>query len=104
MAGFGLVVWAGMEGWLGTATVFVALLLTRAIYGLTGSASHPAAQAYVADRTSAEERTGALAVLASAFGLGTVLGPAIAPFLASAPSPARPAVRLRGDQRRGAGG
>ena len=85
MAAFGLVVWAGMEGWLGAAAVFVGLLLARAIYGCTGSASHPAAQAYVADRTTPEERTNALAILASAFGLGTVLGPAIAPFLALPP-------------------
>jgi MFS family permease len=85
MAGFGLVVWAGMRGWLGVAAVFVGLLLVRSIYGLTGSAAQPSAQAYVADRTTPEERTGALAMLASAFGLGTVLGPAVAPFLALPP-------------------
>src|SRR3712207_6323802 len=60
-------------------------MLSRSIYGLAGSASNPAAQAYVADRTTREERTNALALLASAFGLGTVLGPAVAPFLALPP-------------------
>ncbi|HEX8569409.1 MAG TPA: MFS transporter, partial [Caulobacteraceae bacterium] len=85
MAGFGLVVWAGLEGWVGAAAIFTGLMLSRAVYGLFGSASNPAAQAYVADRTSREERTNALALLASAFGLGTVLGPAITPFLALPP-------------------
>jgi MFS family permease len=51
------------------------------IYGTFGSAAPPAVQAIVAGRTSREERTQALTLLASAFGLGTILGPAIAPYL-----------------------
>jgi MFS family permease len=85
MAGFGLVVVAGLAGWLGPMAVFAGLLFSRGLFGLTGSASAPAAQAYVAERTTPEARTNALATLASAFGLGTVLGPAIAPFLALPP-------------------
>jgi MFS family permease len=85
MTSFGFVVLAGLNGWLGAAAVFAGLMLTRSLFGLTGSASNPAAQAYVADRTTPEERTPALALLASAFGLGTVLGPAVAPFLALEP-------------------
>ena len=85
MAGFGIVVWSGLNGWLGATAIFIGLMLTRAVFGLTGSASNPAAQAYVAERTTPEERTNALAVLASGFGLGTVLGPAVAPFLALEP-------------------
>ena len=38
-------------------------------------------QAIVAARTSREDRTKALTLLASAFGLGTILGPAVAPYL-----------------------
>ena len=45
-----------------------------------GSASPPAVQAYVAARTEGEQRTGALAAIASSFGLGTIIGPAIAPL------------------------
>jgi MFS family permease len=85
MVGFGLVVAAGLEGWIGPAAVFVGLMLARGLFGLTGSASAPAAQAYVAERTTPEKRTNALATLASAFGLGTVLGPAVAPFMALEP-------------------
>lgn len=80
MSGFGLSVSAGQAGLLGAATVFVLMVLSRAVYGLFGSAVPTAAQAYVADRTSRGERTQALAHLASAQGLGTVIGPAIAPL------------------------
>lgn len=75
-----LVVYAGQAGWLAPAALVVALALARAVFGLFGSATMPAAQAYVASRTSREERTTALAQLSSAFGLGTILGPALAPF------------------------
>ena len=85
MIGFGLVVEGGLRGWLGPAAVFAGLMLARALFGLLGSASAPAAQAYVAERTAPEARTNALATLASAFGLGTVLGPAVAPFMALPP-------------------
>ncbi len=37
-------------------------------------------QAYVAARTDPEQRTQALSLVSSSFGLGTVIGPAIAPF------------------------
>ncbi|HEY4546694.1 MAG TPA: MFS transporter [Pedomonas sp.] len=77
---FGLVVLAGLHAWLTPLTAIVCLILTRGLFGLMGSASSPAAQAYVAAQTSREERTGALATLSSAFGLGTIIGPAAAPF------------------------
>src|SRR5690606_41011636 len=59
---------------------FVLMPVARTVYGLFGSASPIAAQAYVADRTTAEQRTQSMSLLASAQGLGTVIGPAIAPF------------------------
>jgi MFS family permease len=75
MASFGAVVFAGVNGWLGATAIFIGLMLARALFGLTGSASNPAAQAYVAERTTPEQRTNAISVLASAFGLGTGAGP-----------------------------
>ena len=77
---FGLVVLAGLHAWLTPLTAVAGLVLTRGLFGLMGSATTPAAQAYIAARTSREERTGALATLSSAFGLGTIIGPAVAPF------------------------
>lgn len=76
----GLVLTAGILGWIGPLATFVALIVSRLIYGSLGSAAPPAAQAMVAGRTNTEERTRALTLLASAFGLGTIIGPALAPF------------------------
>jgi MFS family permease len=80
MALCGLVLWAGLKGWLAAGVTFILFALFRSLYGGLGSAAPPAVQAYVASRTEPEERTQALSVVASSFGLGTVIGPAIAPF------------------------
>lgn len=76
----GIVVMAGLSGWLGAGATFVLFLFARAIFGLLGSASNPAAQAYIAERTSRAERTQSMATLAGAFGMGTLGGPVIAPL------------------------
>ncbi len=87
IAGFGIsmllcaaVILLGLKGILAPMVTFVLFTLARSLFGIFGSAANPAAQAYVAARTSSTERTAALAVLASAFGLGTIIGPAIAPL------------------------
>lgn len=80
MAGFGLAATSGLEHWLGPVFAFVLMAVARTIYGVFGSAAPIASQAYVADRTSPEQRTQAMSLLASAQGLGTVIGPALAPF------------------------
>jgi MFS family permease len=72
---------AGINRWLAPGAAFACFVLARMIYGAFGSAAPPAVQAIVAARTSREERTRALTLLGSAFGLGTILGPAIAPYL-----------------------
>jgi MFS family permease len=76
----GAVLAAGLHGGLTTTWVFVIFMLGRTIYGAYGSASPPAVQAYIAARTEGQQRTRALAALASSFGLGTIIGPAIAPL------------------------
>lgn len=81
MAGFGLGATFGLEGWLAPVTAFVLMAIARTVYGVLGSAAPIASQAYVADRTSSEERTQAMSLLASAQGLGTVIGPVLSPFL-----------------------
>jgi MFS family permease len=70
----------GLHGVVAPAAAFFVFMLGRTIYGAWGSASPPAVQAYVAARTSGEKRTNALAAIASSFGLGTIIGPAIAPL------------------------
>lgn len=81
MAGFGMATTSGLQGWLGIGIAFGFMAVARGLYGLFGSAAPIASQAYVADRTSPGERTQAMSLLASAQGLGTVIGPALAPFL-----------------------
>ena len=76
----GLVVGAGVRHLMAPIAIFVLFLFSRALFGLFGAASNPATQAYVAERTERAERTGAMAGLAGAFGLGTIIGPAVAPL------------------------
>jgi len=77
----GLVLLGGLAGWYGLTATLLLFALARSFYGGFGSAAPPAVQAYVASRTSPAERTKALSLITSSFGLGTVLGPALAPFL-----------------------
>jgi MFS family permease len=83
MASFGAIVLLGQFGLLAGAGLFIGLMLTRSIFGAFGSASSPAAQAYIADRTTVFERTEQLAGLTSAFALGQAFGPAICAALAA---------------------
>ncbi|WP_066483284.1 MULTISPECIES: MFS transporter [unclassified Sphingomonas] len=77
----GIFLVAGINGWIAPSVAFLLFIGGRLIYGTFGAAAPPAVQALVAGRTSREERTRALSLLASAFGLGTILGPAFAPYL-----------------------
>ena len=77
----GICLAAGINGWIGGTTAFVCFIGGRLIYGTFGAAAPPAVQALVAGSTTRAERTKALTLLGSAFGLGTILGPAISPYL-----------------------
>ncbi|MEY4238154.1 MAG: hypothetical protein RL339_755 [Pseudomonadota bacterium] len=77
----GLALWLGLHGYLGAVGTLLLFAACRSLYGGFGSAAPPAVQAYVASRTSRAERTQALSLISSSFGLGTVLGPALAPLL-----------------------
>src|SRR3954470_8922187 len=76
----GTILAAGFTGLISGTSVFIIFVFGRAVYGAWGSASPPAVQAYIAARTEGEQRTAYLAALASSFGLGTIIGPAIAPL------------------------
>ncbi len=62
-----LVVSAGLHHLAPPMVIFVLFLLCRALFGGFGSAANPATQAYLAERTTREERTQAMATLAGAF-------------------------------------
>jgi MFS family permease len=83
MGSFGAVVMLGLNGILSGIWLFAMLMLARSIFGAFGSASSPAAQAYIADRTTRMERTEQLAGLSAAFAFGQAFGPAICAALAA---------------------
>src|SRR4051812_31597890 len=59
----GGVVSAGLRHLATPVLIFAAFLVCRALFGLFGSASNPATQAYVADHTPRDERTQSMAML-----------------------------------------
>jgi MFS family permease len=75
----------GLKAIVTPAVAIGLFMLFRCNYGLFGSAANPAAQAYVATRTSGKERTNALSKLSASFALGTIAGPAIAPVFTYVP-------------------
>ncbi len=76
----GAIVTAGMHHMAAPMIIFGMLLAGRSIFGFFGASSNPATQAYVAEHSSREDRTKSMANLAGAFGLGTVIGPFVAPL------------------------
>ena len=77
----GAALWFGLSGWMTAFWTLIAFAAARSLYGGFGSAAPPAVQAYVASRTPRAQRTQALSLIASSFGLGTVIGPALAPLM-----------------------
>ena len=76
----GLVLQAGLRGVIGGAATFSLFAVFRAIYGALGCATPSATQAYLASKTRRSGRVAALSALSSSFGLGTIIGPALAPL------------------------
>lgn len=71
----------GLSGAMPVATVFTGLLVIRLLYAALGAGIQPASVALMADLSSAEDRSAAVALVGAAFGIGMVLGPASAAFL-----------------------
>lgn len=92
---FALTAMAALLGWISNwVLVFVLLLVARTLFGVFGSATNPAAQAYVADRTTREERMDEIATLTSGFTLGQMAGPAAAAALITAGAILSPTIGL----------
>jgi MFS family permease len=77
----GLALFLGLLGWYSALWTFILFAFFRSLYGGLGSAAPTAVQAYVASRTARADRTKALSLISSSFGLGTIVGPAVAPLL-----------------------
>jgi MFS family permease len=76
----GIALFGGLRGWLSGAVTFSLFAVFRAIYGGLGCATPSATQAYLASKTRRSGRVAALSALSSSFGLGTIIGPAVAPL------------------------
>lgn len=75
MLAFGGAIRFGLAGALSGLPLYFLMIATRSLYGIIGSAGPPAAQAYIADRTGARDRTAGMASFSAAFGLGAMIGP-----------------------------
>ena len=78
----GMLLFAGalqvaLPGALAPWAAFALLTAARCLHGGVASAGPAASQAYIADRSSAEDRTSAMAGYAAAFGIGTTAGPSL---------------------------
>ena len=80
MALCGLVLAFGLAGALSGTLTIILFAFARAFYGALGSATPSATQAYLASKTRRSARVSALSALSSSFGLGTIVGPALAPL------------------------
>jgi MFS family permease len=74
---FAVVVDAGLDGNLPMWLLYPLMLLTRMAFAAVASGVFPAAQAFVTATTTPQERTAGIALQNAAFGLGSILGPAI---------------------------
>ncbi|EAW32198.1 multidrug-efflux transporter [marine gamma proteobacterium HTCC2143] len=76
------VVYLGTISVLPVAWMWPLMIVSRAIFGIFGSANMPASQAWVAERSSRADRTKRIAAVGAAFGVGNMLGPGIGSLLA----------------------
>ena len=76
----GLILLAGLKGALAGGITFALFAIARGIYGSLGCATPSATQAYLASKTRRSARVAALSAHSSSFGLGTIIGPALAPL------------------------
>ena len=76
----GTVLFLGLKAAIGGGLTFILFGIFRAIYGTFGSATPSATQAYLSAKTRRSGRVAALSALSSSFGLGTIIGPAVAPL------------------------
>lgn len=75
---FGWVIGARQSETITVMATFLLLAGCRIALGALAGGLMPAAQAFVADRTSTDKRTSAIAVIGAGFALGMVMGPGVA--------------------------
>ncbi len=78
---FALALRSGLDGITTAATTFFLLLMLRVTYAALGGGIQPAATGFMADVSSKESRSAAVALIGASFGIGSILGPAAAAAL-----------------------
>ncbi|HZR80506.1 MAG TPA: MFS transporter [Candidatus Binatia bacterium] len=81
MALIATVIEIGTRHLLPAIAVYPMLVASRCVFALLGSGTGPASQAFIADRTSREERTAGVALVSAAMGLGETIGPGVGALL-----------------------
>lgn len=87
--GYALLGWATQHEWTNLALGLWTIYLSRIIAGLTAG-NISAAQAYMSDITTLQNRTKGMGVLGAAFGIGFSIGPALGSFVAWKYGPSAP--------------
>jgi DHA1 family multidrug resistance protein-like MFS transporter len=67
----------------GFSSAFWMLLASRVLAGILSSATLPTAMAYIGDSTTERDRGGGMGIIGAAMGVGMVLGPGIAGWMAT---------------------
>jgi len=83
MFSLAVVIEIGRHELLPAHIIYPMLIVGRSLFALLGSGTGPAAQAYVADRTSRADRTAGVALVSAAMGVGETIGPGIGAALAA---------------------
>jgi len=73
----------GLWKMLPVAVLYPLMIAARCVFALLGSGTGPASQAYIADRTSREDRTAGVALVSAGMGLGETIGPGVGAALAA---------------------
>ena len=76
-----LVIFLYQQGWIASFLILPLLIISRSIFGIFGSGTMPAAQAYMADRTTRNKRAVGASAITASFGIGNVIGPGFAASL-----------------------
>jgi MFS family permease len=83
MFSLAVVIEIGLRDLLPALLIYPMLITARSLFAVFGSGTGPAAQAYVADRTTHHERTAGVALVSAAMGVGETLGPGVGALLST---------------------
>lgn len=78
-----LVLKISLSHYLSITAAFLSLLFVRCLTGALTAGIHPSAMTYIAESTNRKERGAGMALIASAYGIGSIIGPLLGSSLGS---------------------